>query len=437
MLLENIISNHIVFDEKFPLRSEMEEIRNQNVKIFEQNGFPSKRNEEWKYNSIQPLLNEKYSLINNQEISINYDDIRKYFINDIDTYKLVFINGKFNSFLSETTHEEADVCILSSVLEKEKYETIISKYLNKSPNANDAFFALNTAFLKEGAYIFVPKNKAVSKPIQIMYFSVGNEIQPLIQTRNLIVLEEGAEIQIIERHQNIGTTNVFTNSVTEIFAGKNSTVDYYKVQNDILTSNLIDTTTVSQEKDSTVSIHTFSIGGNLTRNNLNFYQNGENCNSILKGITLINENQEVDHHTLISHLSPNCESHELYRGIFMDKSHGIFNGKVLVDKKAQKINAYQQNNNILLSDDATIDTKPQLEIFADDVKCSHGCTVGQMDDEALFYLRSRGIPLKEAEALLTYAFSADVLETVKIPSLKSKINKLIAHKLQVDFAENF
>jgi len=180
-----------------------------------------------------------------------------------------------------------------------------------------------------------------------------------------------------------------------------------------------------------VSVHTFSFGGKLTRNNLNFYQDGQGINSTLKGVTILNNKQHVDHHTLVHHQQPNCESHQDYKGIYNDRSTGVFNGKIIVDEIAQKTNAFQQNNNIVISDNAAINTKPQLEIFADDVRCSHGCTIGQLDPEAMFYLQTRGIPEKEAGALLMYAFANNVLESVRIPQLKARITKLIANKLGV------
>ena len=201
-------------------------------------------------------------------------------------------------------------------------------------------------------------------------------------------------------------------------------------------ASLIDNTYIKQERDSVCSVHTFSFGGKLIRNNLNFYQYGEHCNSILKGVTILEEKQHVDHNTLVHHIAPNCESHQDYKGIFDDNSTGVFNGKILVEKDAQKLDAFQQNNNILISDKATINSKPQLEIFADDVRCSHGCTIGQLDDEAMFYLRSRGIGEKEARALLMYAFANNVLESVKIPELKKRINKLIANKIGVSLGFN-
>ena len=254
----------------------------------------------------------------------------------------------------------------------------------------------------------------------------------MMQPRNLIIVGENAHVQIIERHQSLSDNAVFTNSVTEIFAEKRSYLDFYKIQNDKENASLIDNTFIHQEQDTNCNVHTFSLGGKITRNNLNFSQNGEHCDSTLKGVTILKDKQHVDHNTLVNHISPNCESHQDYKGLYADSSTGVFNGRVIVEKEAQKINAFQQNNNILIDDNATVNAKPQLEIFADDVKCSHGCTIGQFDEDALFYLRSRGIGLKEAQALLMYAFANTVLETVKIPELKRRINNLIAEKIGVN-----
>ena len=320
---------------------------------------------------------------------------------------------------------------MSSALSKPKYQLIIENYFNKVA-AKDSLTSLNTAFSNEGAYIHIPKNKLVDKPIQIINFSTGNEAATMLQPRNLVVVDENSHVQIIERHQSLTDNPVLTNSVTEIFGNKRAIVDYYKIQNDNLNASLIDNTFVNQKHESHVSVHTFSFGGKLTRNNLNFYQNGEHMDSTLNGITIIGDKQHVDHNTLVHHIEPNCESHQDYKGIFNDSATGVFNGKVVVNKEAQKTNAFQSNNNILLSDKATINSKPQLEIFADDVKCSHGCTIGQLDESAMFYMRSRGIPEKEAKALLMFAFSNNVLSSVKIPEIKQRITKIIANKLGVN-----
>jgi len=430
-LKEKLVSSFLAFEDTIDIDSPVHDIRSEAIKTFETNGFPSKKEEAWKYTSLNSILKHDYSVFPKQENALEYRDIKKYFLHDIDTYKIVFIDGKYSSHLSQTTHDGIDVCLMSSALNKPKYRLIIENYFNKVAT-KDSLASLNTAFSSEGAYIHIPKNKLVEKPIQIIHFSTGNEAALMLQPRNLIVVDENSHVQIIERHQSLTDNPVLTNSVTEIFANKRAIVDYYKVQNDNKNASLIDSTFVNQKDQSHCLVHTFTFGGKLTRNNLNFYQNGERLDSTMKGITIIGEKQHVDHNTLVHHIEPNCESHQDYKGIFADSSTGVFNGKVVVEKLAQKTNAFQSNNNILLSDKASINTKPQLEIFADDVKCSHGCTIGQLDESALFYMKQRGIPEKEAKALLMFAFSNNVLDSVKIPELKQRITKLIAMKLGVN-----
>ncbi|MBO6879422.1 MULTISPECIES: Fe-S cluster assembly protein SufD [Winogradskyella] len=430
-LKEKLVSSFMAFEDTVDVHSPIHDIRTEAIKTFETEGFPTKRQEAWKYTSLNSVLKHDYSVFPKQENEIEFKDVKKYFIHDIDAYKIIFIDGKYASHLSQTTHDGIDVCLMSSALSKPKYRLIIENYFNKIAS-KDGLSSLNTAFSAEGAYIHIPKNKLVQKPIQIIHFSTGNEAALMLQPRNLVVVDENSHVQIIERHQSLTDNPVLTNSVTEIFTNKRAIVDYYKIQNDRESASLIDNTFVNQKQESLAKVHTFSFGGKLIRNNLNFYQNGERIDSTMKGITIIGNKQHVDHNTLVHHIEPNCESHQDYKGIFDDSSTGVFNGKVVVEKEAQKTNAFQANNNILISDKASINTKPQLEIFADDVKCSHGCTIGQLDESAMFYLRSRGIPEKEARALLMFAFSNNVLDSVKIPEVKNRITKIIANKLGVN-----
>ena len=426
----------MAFEEQLDLSSPIHEIRTSSLKQFEALGFPTKKDEAWKYTSLAKLLKNDYSIFPKKETTTELKDVKKYFLYDIDTYKVVFIDGIYSPFLSDTTHDGIDVCLLSAALTKDKYKATIETYFNTIAKKDESLTALNTAFTKEGAYIYIPKSVVAEKPIQILHFSTSEQGPMLFQPRNLIVVEENAQVQIFERHQSLVPHQVLTNAVTEIFAAKNAIVDYYKVQNDLDEASLIDNTYVAQKGKSHVSLHTFSFGGQLIRTNLNFYQKGEYIDSTMKGITIIGDRQHVDHYTLVDHAEPNCESHQDYKGIYADKSVGVFNGKIYVNQIAQKTNAFQKNNNILLDNTATINTKPQLEIFADDVKCSHGCTIGQLDEDALFYLRSRGIPKREAKGLLTYAFANNVLESVKISALKLRINKLIANKLGVSIGHD-
>jgi Fe-S cluster assembly protein SufD len=430
-LKEKLVSSFMAFEDTIDVELPVHDIRIEALRAFEAQGFPSKKEEAWKYTSLNAILKTDFSVFSKHEDALDYKDVKKYFIHDIDSYKLIFVDGKYSSHLSATTHDGIDVCLMSSALNKPKYKIIIDNYFNKIAT-KDGLSSLNTAFSSEGAYIHIPKNKVVDKPIQIVHFSTGSETALMLQPRNLIVVGENSHVQIIERHQSLTENPVLTNCVTEIFANKRAIVDYYKIQNDNQFATLIDSTFINQKQESLAKVHTFTFGGKLVRNNLNFYQNGERIDSTMKGITIIGDKQHVDHNTLVHHIEPNCESHQDYKSIFDGSSTGVFNGKVLVEKEAQKTNAFQANNNILISDKATINTKPQLEIFADDVKCSHGCTVGQLDESAMFYLRSRGIPEKEARGLLMYAFSNNVLSSVKIPEIKNRITKIIAQKLGVN-----
>lgn len=431
-LKDKLITSFVAFEQGLKGEHEgLHDIRLEALKTFEDKGFPTKKVEAWKYTSLNSILKNEFRVLQKEETAIEYKEVKKYFLSDSDTYKLVFINGVFSSHLSSTTHDGLDVCLMSSALTKPKYKMVIDAFYNNTADKTDSMTALNTAFANEGAFINIPKSKVVAKPIEIIYLSTVADKALLVQPRNLVVVGENAHVQIVERHQNLTNSTVLTNAVTEIVAHKRAIVDFYKLQNDNEEATLVDNTYITQKQESRVSVHTFSFGGKLIRNNLNFYQDGERIDSTLKGVTLISDKQHVDHYTLVSHNQPNCESHQNYKGIYDGNSTGVFNGKIYVDKIAQKTDGFQQSNNILLSEKANIYAKPQLEIFADDVKCSHGCTIGQLNEDAMFYMRQRGIPKKEAKALLMYAFTDEVMESVKVPELKSKVAKVIAGKLGV------
>ena len=429
---EKLISSYLAFEDGLDLTDSVHETRARALRVFEDKGFPTKKDELWKYTSLEALIREDYSLFPKSEVNIELKDVKKYFLYDTDTYKVIFIDGVYSPFLSNTTHDGLDVCLMSAALSKPKYRSLINTYFNKIAPSDESLTALNTSYAKEGAFVYIPKKTVAEKPIEIIHFSSGDQDSLWLQPRNLIVIDKNSQVQIIERHQSLKEHDVVTNSVTEIYVHEEAFVDYYKLQNDLTTASLIDNTFIQQEKNSHASVHTFSLGGKLIRNNLRYLHKGKHILSTLKGLTILQGKQHVDHSTMVHHSQPNCESHQDYKGIFSERSEGVFNGQILVDKIAQKTNAFQQNNNVLLDEKATVNSKPQLEIFADDVKCSHGCTIGQMDEEALFYLRTRGIPKKEARALMTYAFANNVLESVQLPSLKKRINSQIAKKLGVN-----
>ena len=435
-LQEKLVASYMAQTSATAEPAGLAKIRSAAIETFEQQGFPTKKMEEWKYTPLNKLVKTDYTVFPKKSKNLTLDEVQNYILHDVDTFKIVFVDGVYSSFLSETTHEGMDVCLLSAALSQAKYRKVIEKYFDTVADSEDSFTALNTAFGREGAFVHIPKKKRVEKPIQIIHFSTGVNQNLMLQPRNLIVVEAQSEVQIIERHQSLTDTPVLTNVVTEIFTHKGAQVDYYKIQNDHEEASLVDSTYIHQEKHSHAKVHTFSFGGQFIRNNLHFYHKDQAIQSTMKGITLVEGKQLVDHHTLVHHAHPNSESHQEYKGIYNGQSTGVFNGKIVVEQEAQKTNAFQQNNNILMSDKATINTKPQLEIFADDVRCSHGCTIGQLDETALFYLQTRGIPKKEARALLTYAFANNVLASVNIPAVKTRINALIAKKLGVNLGFN-
>jgi len=273
-LKDKLVSSYLAFDDHLEDDSPIHEIRKKAIHTFEEEGFPTKKEEDWKYTSLKSILNKDYSVFPKGNKDVKFKKVRNYFLYDIDSYKLVFIDGVFSTFLSETTHDGLDICLLSAALSKSKYKAVIENYYNKAA-AKNSISSLNTAFAREGAYINIPKNKEVEKPIEIINFSTGNESALMVQPRNLIVVGENAHVQIIERHQSLTANSVFTNSVTEIFAEKRAYLDYYKIQNDKENASLIDNTSIHQEQNSNCKVHSFSLGGKLTRNNLNFIQNNQ------------------------------------------------------------------------------------------------------------------------------------------------------------------
>ncbi len=430
-LYEQILNNHSEFLGKLQ-HSFLNEARKTALQKFEKAGFPTKKDEEYKYTNLREIIEKEYNFFPSEHHNITKEQLDELHLGEEHFDFIVFINGELHKEFSKISIENVEFLSFRYALNDANHKEVFEKYFNRLSDQDNAFVNLNSAYARDGFFMKVPKNVVIEKPIHVFYLSKNQEENTFYNTRNLLIAEEGSKVEVIESHHNFDSNFVFTNSVTEIFAGKNAKADWHKLQNDNDTSYLVDHTFAKQERDSLATVNTFSFGGKLVRNNLDFIQDGENINSFMNGITIIGKEQLVDHHTAVHHNQPNCESYQNYKGIFKDKSHGVFNGKVFVDKIAQKTNAYQQNNNVLLSEGATIDTKPQLEIFADDVKCSHGCTVGQLNKDALFYLRARGISKKEAQALLLYAFANDAMQNIDIEPLKMKISRLLAEKLEVE-----
>ena len=383
-------------------------IKNEALDSFLIEGFPTTKNEEWKYTSLKKVISHDY-LIEDNSLEINDKEIEKYSLN-IGS-KIVFVNGE--------------------LWQKPKLQGVKIQ-VNAFDNLkfNDSATSLNAGLAKKGYVIEVEKNLQLEKPLEILFLN-KNKSNSFVQYRNKVVLNENATIKIVENIRNLNNEICFTNYVTEIDLKKNANLEFNKLQDYNEFQNIIDTTNVTQAEQSISTINTLLFGGSFTRNNLNFIQNGAHCESNMNGIIILNNNEIGDNHTYVDHKRENCESNELYKAIYLGKSKGIFNGKIMVRPDAQKINAFQANNNLLLSENSAINSKPQLEIYADDVKCSHGCTIGQLDEKALFYLRTRGISKKDAMAILTFAFASEAMEKISIPELALIVKNLMQERLNV------
>jgi len=375
---------------------------------FMSKGFPTTKDEEWKYTSLKKIVTKEYTIENTGEI-IDSSTVEKYSLGFEN--RIIFSDGK----------------LIGSPNIK---GVSINGFSNFGSNTTDSILQLNKALAQNGFTISVDKNTVLESPIEILFFSTTEN--NFSQYRNLISVGDNTEVKFVERIQTLNDSTSMVNHFTQIHCAKNTKVEYNKIQNNTPESRLIDTVNVYQEQDSTCDINTLIFGGSFTRNNLNFEQNGSNCESNMNGISILDDNQLADNHTFVDHKSAHCRSNEMYKGVYLGHSKGVFNGKIMVRPDAQKIDAFQSNNNLLLSDNSTIDSKPQLEIYADDVKCSHGCTIGQLDEKALFYMRSRGIGIKEAKAVLTYAFASEAIENISVEEVKLLAQKLLAQKLNVD-----
>lgn len=404
-------------------------LRKNAIARFKELGFPTMKNEEWKYTNVSPIFNFDFSPVNADKVSVKSSDIEKYLIGGLKVNLVVIVNGVFRSELSQFNSLPKGVIIdnLSHVVKSNP--EIIENNFSKFAKLDNAFIALNTAFASEGIVMYVPDNKIVEDPVHILNLSGNGDKHVLSQPRNLIVMGKSAQVKIIESYHSIGESANLTNVVTEVITGENSYVELYKIQNENFNSFHFNLTQVEQQKNSNFTTYTVSLGGAITRNDLNAVLDDENIQANLYGLYILEGKQHVDNHTLIDHAKPHCESRELYKGVLDGKSRGVFNGKVFVRKDAQKTNAYQSNKAMLLSKEALIDTKPQLEIYADDVKCSHGAAIGQLDEESIFYLRSRGIGEEQAKAVLIRAFANDVFDEIKLEPLHEHLNHLVFEKL--------
>lgn len=396
---------------------------------FRQNGFPTLRQENWKYTDVRPIARLEFNLAKKEKNGLSNDQIDRIRWG-LDCQELIFINGHFSSSNSCINNLPGGVILESLVTAADSSTDIVRKHLgNYADYSTGSFTALNTAFLHDGALVYIPENTVLDKPICIFYLSAASKQPFITHPRNLIILGGNAQATVIESYIGTASSDYFTNSVTEVIIHAGAKLEHYKIQQESEQSFHIGSFIAHQEKNSRLESHSISLGGRLVRNDLisNLTQPGAEVT--LNGLYMANNRQHVDNHTLINHLEPHTRSEEYYRGVLDDHARGVFNGKVIVHKDAQKTDAHQSNANLLLSDNAEADTKPELEIYADDVKCSHGATVGQLDKQMMFYLRSRAIEEEKARSLLTYAFAEDVINRIKFAPIRKQLEDLVIGRL--------
>lgn len=409
-------------------KSSFHKIRKDAIAKFEEMGFPTVKNEDWKYTNIAPLFNFKF--VQADSVKLSRKSIEQFLIKGLKVNLLVFVNGSYSKELSNIQNHAEGITIESLADIIKSQPEILSEHFAKYTKTDNGFIALNTAFAQDGFVIIIPDNVNIEEPVHILNIAGDSDKHVLSQPRNLVITGKNSSIKIIETYHSISDNANFSNVVTEVVTGENSHAELFKIQDENMNSFHINRTQVEQKKNSTFTSYSISLGNALTRNDINVVLDDENITANLYGLYVTEGTQHVDNHTLIDHAKPHCQSNESYKGVLNDKSRGVFNGKVFVRQDAQKTNAYQSNKAILLSKDATIDTKPQLEIYADDVKCSHGAAIGQLDEESVFYLRSRGIGEEQARAVLIRAFANDLFETIDSEPLHEHLNNLVFAKLK-------
>jgi Fe-S cluster assembly protein SufD len=418
------------FSENSVTEKWLQDFQEQHMQAFLQKGIPTRRNELWKYTDVTFLLKQTYkspSFLHAIELRERVSALR---LKNTDSIILVFVNGHFAEELSETSllPKTVQLCSLHQALATQK-AGVKEKLLQISAETRHPFASMNAALFSDGAFLQVPKNTCIKAPVHLLYLTMEAD-NAVISPRTIIQVGENSSATILEEYIGEFGQNYFTNTVTDIYAETNAHIDYLKIQNESFSATHIANINVQQEQDSSVQTHSLDIGSRLCREDVSINLNARGAECRINGFyCLSQDNQHVDNHIQIDHLASLGTSSMIYKGILDKKSRAVYNGKIFVHKDAQKTKSSQENHNLLLSPDSEVDTKPEFEIYADDVKCAHGDTVGQVDDETLFYLRSRGIHKKAALKLLHYAFAADVMNSIVNPQIKQRMNNLLNEKL--------
>ncbi len=415
----------------------LQDMRDRAAARFAALGFPTVRDEDWRFTPIGPIASTDFTPAGADAPRATDAELDDYLYSDA-THRIVIVNGRFSAELSRSGGLPAGVragSLASAVTEE---ADVVQRYLGQLAAFNTrAFVALNTALAADGAYVYIPDGVVLDAPLHILFVTTGSgSSTPLMSSaRALIVAGDRSESRIVETYVGPRGSVYFTNAVTEIFAGEQAVIDHYKVQQESLDAFHIAGMNIHAARSSNVSSHSFSLGGKLVRNDVIALLDGEGAECTLNGLYVADGERLIDNHTTIDHAKAHCPSHEIYKGILGGRARAVFNGKILVRQDAQKTDAKQTNRALLLSDDASINTKPQLEIFADDVKCTHGAAIGQLDEDAIFYLRARGLTYFEARDMLIHAFAGDILNRVKIEPLRVALEAELYAQLAKDLAE--
>jgi Fe-S cluster assembly protein SufD len=387
-------------------------------------GYPTTKNEDWHYTSVSPIADEEFVPLVSRSGDVGRDELAPFTFGATGWHTMVFVNGRFEPSLSDLSALPKGVTVTDLASAWTASPRSVEQIGTITSYENAAFTALNAAFMTDGAVVRVAKDTKVERPIHLLFVTDASAAKGMMHPRNLIVVERHANATVIESYVSLSDAMYFTNAVTEVSVGEGATLRHFKMQREAGRAFHVGTIEATQAKDSHYVSFSFATGAALSRSNIYTTLNGEGCGATLNGLTMHDGEQHSDHQTQIIHAQPNCFSRELYKSVLDDRSHGVFNGKVYVHAIAQKTDGKQTNKTLLLSPSAHVDTKPQLEIFADDVKCTHGATIGQIDEMALFYLKSRGIDNALARRLLTYAFAADVLETIELDEVREGLERM-------------
>lgn len=406
-------------------------LREKHIKDFVEKGFPDSSQENWRFTEVESILDQRF--IHDLQPLLSNNNIEELFrceVHNFDTEIISLLNGWYQGD-DGSMHTSPEGVVYGSLRTALKtYPELIDKYYGEIAHSlNNSFVSLNTAMVQDGVFIYVPEGVAFSKTLQIIKIIDRNE-NVFIQNRNLIILGRNSQLNLMHCDDSINHSTSLVNTVTEIFVGENAHFELYKLQNLNDMSGLINSTFIKQEANSTIKTNTLTFNCGMIRNNIEVALDGNGAHADVFGLYLMDKKQHVDNQIRILHNQPHCTSNELFKGILDDEASAVFNGYIYVARDAQKTNAYQNNNNIQLKPHATIHAMPFLEIYADDVKCSHGATIGQLDQEAMFYLRSRGISKANARLLLLYAFSADIIKHISIEALKTRIDDMVKKRLR-------